>query len=554
MQTRHGQLADERQENPARSVAAELLPFVLLASGLLVRLILARASFLNADEALHYLLSVQPSVARTYQASLTTAHPPLLIVLLHYWSRLGTSEFVLRLPSVLAGTAFCWIMFLWLKSVTDRKTALVGLTLLLFSPALILLSTEVRQYALLMLFLACSLYFLELAIGEGSKLRMFLSILALGLAICTHYSSLIAAMAIGIYALARWRQTRHSPGVAAVWAAGQMSLLGLVVYLFMSHVAKLKAKGIPGDIAATYLYRSLFHPGRGTAISFVVKSNIRLFHYLISQSVVGVLGMLLFVTGMVLLARQRNVAPTSGRPSPRQLALLLIVPFAANCCLALAGIYPYGGSRHNSYLTGFAMSGIAIALARWSRPKWLMPLAVGIALVACNLYPAALGEYIQPKNQSRKLMTEAMTFLRSLPPGSIIFTDDQGGLLLSYYLCHARVVQIEEDPFLPFLDSSCGDYRVLSIDPHDHWIFQSRTFPDQVAAVQRVYHLSEGTTLWVFQAGWLVNMEPDLHAQLARFHCREKRFGQNMFVCPLLLDAERNPLVPGASTSKIVPK
>jgi hypothetical protein len=151
-------------------------------------------------------------------------------------------------------------------------------------------------------------------------------------------------------------------------------------------------------------------------------------------------------------------------------------------------------------------------------------------------------------------MSEAVTFLQSLPPSSIIFTDDQGGLLLSYYLCHARVVQIEEYPFLPFLDSSCGNYRVLSLDPQDHWIFQSRTLPDQVAAVQRTYHLSEGTTLWVFQAGWLVNVEPDLHAQLARFHCRERLFGQNVFVCPLLLDAERNPLVPGASTSKIVPK
>jgi predicted membrane-bound mannosyltransferase len=162
------------------------LPIVLLVIGFMVRLAQAAYRFLNPDEALHYLLGVQPSLLAAYNASLTTAHPPLLIVFLHYWGMMGHSELFLRLPSLLAGTAFCWIIFCWLRRVTNDSTALVGLILLLFSPALVLLSAEVRQYSLLLLFCAASLYWLDRAIQENSISGLLISSGALYLALLTH--------------------------------------------------------------------------------------------------------------------------------------------------------------------------------------------------------------------------------------------------------------------------------------------------------------------------------------------------------------------------------
>src|SRR5689334_21217440 len=125
---------------PSSSRASGVTLATLLIAGLVLRLFNAWYRFLNADEALHYLLSVQNSFAATYRASLTTAHPPLLIVWLHYWGMLGHSEFFLRLPCVLAGTLFCWVVYCWLCQVTDSTTALIALALLLFSPALIQLT------------------------------------------------------------------------------------------------------------------------------------------------------------------------------------------------------------------------------------------------------------------------------------------------------------------------------------------------------------------------------------------------------------------------------
>ncbi len=115
-------LAKEREN------MALLLGLLVLGSAL--RLANAAYRFLNADEALHYLLSIQSSLAATYKASLTTVHPPLLIVFLHYWGAIGHSEFVLRLPSIVVGILFCWVMFCWLSRVTDSATAQIAFVLL----------------------------------------------------------------------------------------------------------------------------------------------------------------------------------------------------------------------------------------------------------------------------------------------------------------------------------------------------------------------------------------------------------------------------------------
>src|SRR3989442_2407089 len=89
-------------ENPAKS-RTYLLASCLLTAGFLVRAIWAASVFLNADEAMHYVLSNQPSFALTYQANLSTAILPLFIIMLHSSIHLGASALMLRLPLLLAG-------------------------------------------------------------------------------------------------------------------------------------------------------------------------------------------------------------------------------------------------------------------------------------------------------------------------------------------------------------------------------------------------------------------------------------------------------------------
>ena len=61
---------------------------------------------LESDEALHFRLASQTSLAMAYKPALTAADPLGLIMLLYFWRDLGTSELWLRLPSAMAGSVF----------------------------------------------------------------------------------------------------------------------------------------------------------------------------------------------------------------------------------------------------------------------------------------------------------------------------------------------------------------------------------------------------------------------------------------------------------------
>jgi 4-amino-4-deoxy-L-arabinose transferase-like glycosyltransferase len=511
------------------------LPLFLLAGGLATRSVLAQLSFFNPDEALHYLLSAEPSLALVYKASLTTAHPPLFIVLLHYWRLLGNSEFVLRLPSVLSGTAFCWMMFLWLKKVSDRTTALVGLVLLSFSPALISLSAENRQYSLLLLFCATSLCFLDHAIAENSAGTMVISSLSLYLALLTHYSAFIFALALGIYALVRARTSRPQSPVLMSWIVGQLGAIALCAWLYVSHISRLKSSGLPNEIANTWLRNSIFHSGQDGFAAFCVRNTVRLFRYFFSHGTIGVIGLLLFVLGVVCLLREKTPRNEPRTPSPRHLAVLLGLPLLITLAAALAGLYPYGGTRHDALLVGFAMAGVSLGLRQaWIWNKWLTPAAVAGALLICHLFPSPTPPYILRKNQNRELMNQATSYIRrSAPPGSVLFTDYQGALMLSYYFCPARIVPFEQ-PKQSFFKSDCGNYQVVTFT-RTLWSFDPGIFPDTLREMHQTYGLG-ADPVWLFQAGWIDDNEDSWIAELKQNGYDEpQNFGRNILVCQMTL-------------------
>src|SRR5262249_8121579 len=142
---------------------------------------------------------------------------------------------------------------------------------------------------------------------------------------------------------------------------------------------QIRRVGMVQHVAESYLRGSIFQRGQENAFSFLLRSNIRVFHFLFSQGAVGVLGLALFLVGIFLLLRDGS--PGGPRPSSRQLGILFLAPFVVNCAAALLGAYPYGGSRHNSYLAIFAMPAIAVAIVRWTPARaWFKPAAIALAL------------------------------------------------------------------------------------------------------------------------------------------------------------------------------
>jgi Dolichyl-phosphate-mannose-protein mannosyltransferase len=514
-----------------RSLADRLLPLSVLLVGFVARLVQANEYFLNPDEALHYLLASQPSLGLAYRAALTNAHPPLLILVLYYWRVLGHSELMLRMPSVLAGTACCWITYEWLKLVADRSTALTGLLLLALSPSLIELSAEIRQYALLLFFMSACLYLSERAIRDDSIPEMIWFSLALYGALLTHYSSLIFALTLGLYMLMRLYPYGKLVRLVAVWGVGQVGALGLTAYYLITHVAGLRRSGMAKGIAETWLRKSIYS-GENHAAVFVAAQTLRVFTYLLSQGVGGTLALAAFLVGIVLLLNKRSAEK---RPTGRELALLLGLPFMVNCGLGLAGLYPYGGTRHNAVLALFGFSGAAIGLAAWKpRRTWVRPMNVALCLALCNFFPAPPPQ-IRARNHGRILMEKAVDSLRgSATAGSILFADYQSALLLGYYVCGHGVVQTFP-PLQSFTRSDCGPYMVITTR-FEEWKFNASDLPGQLAGAARIYNLPPETKLWLFDAGWIADSAPALRGPLREIGCLAPwTFGENILLCQIAI-------------------
>jgi hypothetical protein len=324
--------------------------------------------------------------------------------------------------------------------------------------------------------------------------------------------------------------------VVVAWIVGQVGALALCAFLYVSHISKLKSSGLPDEIANTWLRNSIFHSGQDHFAAFCIRNTVRLFRYFFNHGTIGVLGLLFFVLGMVWLLRDKTSHRDPRNPTAWQLALLLGLPFVITLSAALAGFYPYGGTRHDALLTGFAMAGVSIGLTSpgaWK--KWLTPSAVAGALVICYLFPSPTPPYILPKNQNRKLMNEATNDLRrSAPEGSVLFTDFQGALMLSYYFCPGRLVPFEQ-PQQSFLKSDCGNYQVVTFT-QTLWSFDPAIFPNTLRQMQQTYGLGSNAAVWLFQAGWIDENEDKWIATLKQYGCHEPRnFGSDILICQMTL-------------------
>jgi hypothetical protein len=511
---------------------ADLAAAFITLLGFLARLWAAHGIFLNPDEALHFRLANQVSLDLAYKASLTAAHPPLLILLLYYWRVLGTSELWLRLPSVLAGGVFCWMFYKWLSKAAGSLAGMIGLLFVALLPPIIRVAAEVRQYSLLLAFLVSALYLLDEAFARNSTSRMVAFTLCLYLAMLVHYSAFWFAAALGIYALFQIFTERPPATLVAAWALSQLGGLALAAFLYKTHLSKLSANDsttqLQGLINEYYLHRSFFDRAHDNPLLFFVGHTFGVFQYFFGLLAVGDVMCLLFVAGVALLLRGEGSA--EGRTSSRRLGLFLLLPFAIAGIGSLAHIYPYGGTRHVAFLIIPAIAGISVALASLSGGRWRRGLAIAaLVIVAC----AAFGKPRQPRmnraDQSRKNMAEAMDFVRkNVDHSNLVFTDYQSDLILGHYLCRQRPIAFDPAP-ADYEQFSCEGYRVASTDYKTAWMLWGDNFPKEWQRVVQSYGIKPGETVWIVQMGWGIYLPEDLRKRFAEFRDLPfESFGNNI--------------------------
>ena len=503
---------------------AALAAVIVVLVGFLARLWAASGIFLNPDEALHFRLANQASLALAYAQSTTAAHPPLLILFLYYWRALGTSDLWLRLPSLIAGAIFCWVFFKWLTQVTDRLTAFIGLLFVSFLLPIVMLAAEVRQYALLLAFAVSALYFLDRAFAQNSVGLMVASTLCLYLGMLTHYSAVLFAAAFGLYALL-WIFMRRVPmEVVVTWAAGQFGAVALAVFLYNTHLSKIGAGQAQTVLEGwmTYIRRSYFDPAQDNPLLFLVSHTFGVFQYLFGQLAVGIVAGLLFFLGMFLLFRERS------NPS-RRLGVFLLVSFGVVAAASMIHVYPYGGTRHSALLIIPGIAGVSVAVARLASGQWMRALTIaGAIIMLCLVFGKLRQPRMERADQSRKQMAAALEFLQqNAAPSAPIFVDYQTDLVLGHYLCHQQPIplQLRSNGFEEFF---CGGHHVASTG-YPTWSFSGESFPGDLERAVQALGLKPGDTIWVFQTGWGIDLPEQLQKHFAEFRDLPfQSFGKNI--------------------------
>jgi hypothetical protein len=509
---------------------AALIAAIILAVGFLIRVHASYGTFLDPDEALHFWEANRGSLGEAYQGSLRLSHPPLLVLVLYFWRWLGTSELVLRLPSVISGTVFCWVAFKWLTGLFGRVAGWIGFLFLTFLPPMIALSSEVRQYALLLVFVAGAAYLLERALAENSVKWMVWSSLSLYFAMLSHYSAFLFAATLGAYAILRMAVRRPSIKLISTWIAGQALGLGIAAFLYVTHLSRLEelqGAHVPNWLPSAYLPNSYYRPGHGGRFLWALARTGSIFQYTFGQLAVGDIAFPLFIVGIVLLLRRKAV---SGKfeVDTRVLGIFLLLPFVLTCLAALANKYPYGGSRHSAFLVMFAVSGVCVFLAKITSQRLGRALAITLVVVIiCHVFAWRHQPYMVRADQRRAHMDAAIQSMQQqIPYSDVVFVNNQTSILLGHYLCQQK--PFEFDRTVPdFRSFQCGGLRVIAAS--EEFKYNAENFVVRWNDMAQQYGFRPGQGVWIVQLGWDSNFTQDLQKEYTEFRdIKVESFGPNI--------------------------
>jgi hypothetical protein len=489
----------------------------LLLAALVLRMRLAAESYLNPDEAWVSLLAVPGSIGELYAQAARTAHPPLLVFLVHAVKRVSDAELALRIVPAVAGVLFPWLVYRWLGLIWSRTSGFLALALLAFSPALAALSAQVRGYTLLLAFVAAALYSLERALSEDSPAWMGAFAAALYLAVLTEYSAAMFVLPAALYVLWQGRARRLRGATWVVWVAGQagaaLIYLGLLFSQVLPRLERARTSGEYEIWLEPLFPRSGDHPLRVLAAGLLAQLG-----YLVVADWAPPACALLWPAGLVLVGRRA-----------RALLVLFGGPVLLMWMATLARLHPYGGSRHSVLLALSLAAGIAVAADRAlsSRPALVALLALAFAFTAGSPSLARARLDMPAESQQKRHLEAALAFLgQRLPPDAVLLTDVETRQILGHYLAGRE--WLPETRHLPS-EEQIGPMRVFAA----RWAYANvRELVADLELFRGRYYPPPGELVRVMDAGFTSTLSRVPEGELSKLWggARLYRFGEGILV------------------------
>jgi len=472
----------------------DAIAVVILMIGLFLRLIEASQTYLNPDEAMYFWKSIPNDFVKLYRNSLYVHHPPLLVILIHYVRKISDAEIALRMIPILAGTVFPLFVYFWLRRAWNKTAGLLALTILVFAPHIVSLSAQVRAYTLALLFISASLYFLDRAIDEESVIWMTLFAGLIYIGTFTEYSFVFFVASIGIYFLLRIRWQSVSRKVMVAWVITQFGVIALYGLHYLTQIRKLMNHPSAQNDIGGWLRNMFPWPGDNLLI-FGARGAVNQFTYLFASTPGGIIMACVFLFGLILLWKGRS---REERKRTRAMLPLFLMPFLFAFAAALARIHPYGHSRHTVFLSIFIASCIAVTLEKIVRSrKWVVLPAMLLLIPFWYFNKIQDPNNIGKDRNQREIMLSGIQYIqKTIPPGSLIFTEYETRDILNYYLGprKASLFQVNEPT-----EELYSKFRLFSSRYSYH---KEEDFVEDFMKFRKIYGINPEESVWVVDGGW----------------------------------------------------
>jgi len=202
----------------AQGQKANLVLLLVLALAAGLRLYGLAAESFWFDEA-YSVWVARHSVAWHIALSTQRIFPPLYYLCLHFWLRLGGSEFAVRALSVLIGLSSIIAIYALAWHLFSKRVALLSAFLLAISPLHIWYSQEARMYILVAALGLYSALFMLLALREGKRWQWLAYVLTTALVMNAHYFAIFLVPFQNAYAIYWWLRKQARQNNWRPWAS-----------------------------------------------------------------------------------------------------------------------------------------------------------------------------------------------------------------------------------------------------------------------------------------------------------------------------------------------
>lgn len=494
---------DDGGAAPGQVPGERLWLVAILAAAAGLRLHQAWGTFLVPDEAIFAGIARAPDLAAVYRLTTEQAHPPLHFLLLHLWTKLAATDLFLRIPSMLAAVGTTALLFLWVRRRAGSLPGLAAAALFAASPSVVDLTSEVRQYSLLLLLVAGALFAASPPRGLPSGPRLAAVTALMAAASATHYSGILAAAAV--FGALGFETYLRGAG-RRTWAAltGAASAVGLLATaLWWSHARALRGGALEAEAITGWL-RPFYLQENDGLLRFLARSFRGVFHFLLGYPLLAALAALAAV--VILLARARRDPAT---------AALLAAPFVVAGVAAALRAYPLGATRHSVWMLPAAIAVLVLPLGSVGPAgrRWLPPvLAALIAAWASHAPRSTLSGIPRAARREAQMAGLLDAVSERVRPDDLVFVDQQTAVLLRRYLGGGPRADAPADE--PFRTETLGHMR--NVRASRTWIHTAPVFVRELVALREEGAVRPGEPVWVVHGGSGAQLPLELRAAYPR--------------------------------------